>query len=131
MNYRPEPLPDDHLPFCIKIPAIGIIDKEVSAIREKPADKFGLVLNDIAIPLLALAERVFCFFTFGDVDAGICHYLLPPGISRNIPCTLIKDETQSEVYMGVGATGYSYATMAAGEMVSRGTGTFTDCSRVT
>ena len=109
MEYRFEPLPDDSLPFCIKIPAIGIIDKEVSAVREKTADKFGLVLNDISIPFLALAKCFLCLFNFRDIDTGFCHCLLPPGVSRKFPGTLIKDETQSEIYMSVGMKGDSSA----------------------
>ena len=77
-------------------------------------------VEDGAKPLLALVERFFCLFSFGDAGAGICQYTPPPGKSRNFPGTLIKDETQSEVYMGVGVKGDSYATMATGKVVKFG-----------
>ena len=62
-----EPVPDDLLPFPVEIPAIGIVDKDVGAVREEAADEFGLVLNDITVPLLAFTERLLGPLALGDV----------------------------------------------------------------
>jgi hypothetical protein len=50
--------------FQAEIPAVSIVDKDMRAIREEPADELGLVLDHIPVPLFTLSQQVLAFCQF-------------------------------------------------------------------
>src|SRR6188474_2748691 len=50
-----------------EIPAIAVVHKSTSTIRQRLYDELGLVLDDKTITFLAATQRILSFFVLGDV----------------------------------------------------------------
>jgi len=57
----------DFLPLKSEIPAICLVYKNMSPVRQEPGDKFSLIFNNIPIPFFALSLRFFELFSFSDI----------------------------------------------------------------
>src|SRR5208337_4460380 len=74
-----EPVPQDLVTFQAEIPAVGVIDKNMSAVRQTPGDEFSLVLDNIPIPFLAFLQLLFPqgqIIKIGTKFFFCCHNLL-------------------------------------------------------
>ena len=80
MKFGFEPGSDQILAFPVEIPAIRIIDKDMCALREETADKFGLVLDNITVPLLTFLQSFLSLLAFGDIRSDTYKEL----VSRSI-----------------------------------------------
>ena len=55
-NEWPEAAPDQLLALLAEIVAVGLVDEGERSVGQETADQFGLILDDIAVLRLALAD---------------------------------------------------------------------------
>src|SRR5512136_1225694 len=69
---------DDILAGFVKVPAIGIIDKDMRSIRTEPYNQLCRFLDNIPVYTLAGQECLFCLLPFADVPHDCLNQLLSP-----------------------------------------------------
>ncbi len=84
-NFGDKFFPDNLIAGFMIIPAIRLIDKDVSTVREEPGDKFRLVFNNIAVSLFTRLKSFYAGYS------ALLRWLLRvrmlPASVRRLPAT--------------------------------------------
>src|SRR5208337_5198403 len=90
-------IPDHLIPWLIEIPAVRLVDKDMGAVRPEPADKLGLGLDNVPVPLLAFLKCFYQFLAPGDIpeyhlDRGLAFIKKTGGHHFGIDCLPVNPQ---------------------------------------